>query len=154
MNRSAFSRTSLLTILCVHIMRLADGTHALDATPVAGDEDYDPMSEICSAPATAGTTCLPTDVRGRVRYYKNRAKNGIVTVNEASRCREIDPTCTQMRPVKLYITDRKAVWLLLDDVAWAVRYLFHQHRMKGVPSVDDTDAGPGGAVAESVPEGP
>ena len=75
-------------------------------------------------------------------------------MNAASRCHEIDPTCTQMRPVKLYITDRKAVWLSLDDVAWAVRYLFDQHRLKGVPLVDDNDAGPGGGVAGSVPEGP
>ena len=108
-NSSAFSRTSLLTTLREHIVRLADGIEAIDTTPVARDEDYDPMSEICGAPATAGTTRLPTDVRGRVRYYKNRAKNCIVTVNVDSRCREIDPTCTQMRPVKLYITGRKVV---------------------------------------------
>ena len=38
-NRSAFSRTSLLTILREHIMRLADGSEAIDATPVAEAED-------------------------------------------------------------------------------------------------------------------
>ena len=130
-NKSAFSRTSLLTILREHIIRLADGIEAIDTTPVAGDEDYDPMSEICGAPATAGTTRLPTDVRGRVRYYKNRAKNCIVTVNVASRCPEIDPTCTQMRPVKLFITDRKIVWMSIDDVGWAISYLFDQHHLKG-----------------------
>ena len=156
-NRSAFSRTSLLTILREHIMRLADGSEALDATPVAEAEDYDPMSEIGSASATdrgGNAMLLPTDRQGRVRYYKNRAKNCIVAVTVASRCQEIDPICTQMRPVKLYITDRKVVWLSLDDVAWAIRYLFDQHRLKGVPLVDDTDAGLGGAVVESVPEGP
>ena len=42
-NRSAFSRTSLLTILREHTMRLADGIEAIDTTPVARDEDYDPM---------------------------------------------------------------------------------------------------------------
>jgi len=38
-NRSAFSRTSLLTILREHIMRLTDGSEAIDATPVAEAED-------------------------------------------------------------------------------------------------------------------
>ena len=75
-------------------------------------------------------------------------------MNLASRCREIDPTCTQMRSVKLFITDRKTVWLSIDDVAWAVKYLFDQHHLKGVPLVDDDDAGPGSGVVESVPEGP
>ena len=82
------------------------------------------------------------------------AKNCIVTVNLASRCREIDPTRTQMRPVKLFITDRKTVWMSIDDVGWAISYLFDHHHLEGVPLVDDDDAGLGSGVAESVPEGP
>jgi hypothetical protein len=156
-NKSAFGRTSLLAILRDHIVRLADGTDAIHATPVVAPEEYDPMSEIGSAPATdsAGiTTFLSADKQGRVRYYKNRAKNCIATVNVASRCPEIDPNCTQMRPVKLFIVDRKTIWMSIDDVAWAVRYLFDQHHLKGVPLVADDDAGPGGGVAGSVPVGP
>ena len=59
-----------------------------------------------------------------------------------------------MRPVKLFIIDRKTVWLSIDDVAWAVRYLYEQAHLKGVPVVVDDDAGPGGVVAGSVSEGP
>ena len=59
-----------------------------------------------------------------------------------------------MRPVKLFITDRKTVWMSMGDVAWAVRCLFDQHHLKGVPFVDDNDAGLGSGVAESVPQGP
>ena len=74
-------------------------------------------------------------------------------MNVASRCPEVDPNCTQMRPLKLFIADRKTVWLSIDDVAWAVHYLYDQHQ-KGVPLVADNDAGPVGAVAGSVSAGP
>ena len=156
-NRSAFGRTSLLDIIRVHIARLSDGTDALEGAPVVAAADHDLMNEIGSAPVTnsgGGVTLLGADTRGRVRYYQNRAKNCIATVNLASRCREIDPKCTQMRPVKLFITDRKIVWMSIDDVGWAISYLFDQHHLKGVPLVDDDDAGLGSGVAESVPEGP
>ena len=148
--QAGFARTSLLGDLRDHIVRLADGTDAIDATPVADDDGYDPMDEINSRPNTNCTSVLQADKRGRARYYKNKARNCIATVNVTSRPPEIDPNCTQMRAVKLFITDRKTVWLSLDDVAWAIRYLFDQHRLKGVPRVDDDDAGPSDAVAGGV----
>ena len=129
-NRTAFGRTSLLTILREHITRLPDGIDAVDVAPDVWEEDYDPMVEITGTRLPTGAVHLPADVRARARYYKNRAKNCMATVNVASRCREIDPTCAQMRSVKLYITDRKPVWLHLDDVAWAIRYLLDQHCLK------------------------
>ena len=67
-------------------------------------------------------------------------------MNLATRCHAVDPTCTQMRPVKLFITDRITVWMSIDDVGWVVRYLFTQNQLKGVPLVDDNDAGPGAVV--------
>jgi hypothetical protein len=155
---AAFGRTSLLEQLRTCIGRKADGVDDLDdENPIeAADDEYDPMDEIGSASATnmLGPTLLETDKRGRTRYYRNRATNCIVTVNVASRCPEVDPNCTQMRPVKLFIVDRKTVWLSIDDVAWAVRYLHEQVHLKGVPVVADDDAGPGGVVAGSVSEGP
>ena len=137
------------------IVRKANGIDDLeeDAAVAAVDDDYDPMDEIGSAPTRGPNTIqLDVDKQGRSRYYGNRATNCIVTVNVASRCPEIDPTCTQMRPVKMYIVDRKTVWLAMDDVAWAIRYIHEQVHLKGVPVVADNDAGPGGVVARSVPE--
>ena len=151
----AFGRTSLLEQIRNCIVRKADGVDDLDGdAAVAADVEYDPMDEIGGAPATnvPGSTLLEADKHGRTRYYKNRAKNCIVTANVAIRCHEIDPTCTQMRPVKMYIVDRKTVWLAMDDVAWAIRYIHEQVHLKGVPVVADTDAGPGGVAARSVPE--
>jgi hypothetical protein len=154
---SSFARSSLLDTLRARITRKADGIDDLgeDAAVAAVDDEYDPMDEIGSAPARGPTTIqLETDKQGRSRYYGNRAKNCIVTVNVACRCPEVDPTCTQMRAVKLFIVDRKTVWLSVDDVAWAIGYLHEQVHLKGVPAVADNDAGPGGVVAGSVPEGP
>ena len=156
-NRSmvGFSRTSLLSLLRTHIVRLCDGTDALDAiqSVVTEEGEYDPMDEINRAQTTNHTTVLPADRQGRTRYYQNRARNCITSVNVPCRPPEIDPNCTQMRAVTLYITDRKMVWLSLDDVPWAIRYLFDQHRLKGVAVVDDDDAGPSGAVDGGVPGG-
>jgi len=152
---SAFSRSSLLNTLRDCIVRKANGIDGLgdDAAVAAVDDEYDPMDEIGSAPTRGPNTIqLDVDKQGRSRYYGNRAKNCIVTANVASRCPEIDPTCTQMRPVKMYIVDRKTVWLAMDDVAWAIRYIHEQVHLKGVPVVADNDAGPGGVVARSVPE--
>ena len=66
------------------------------------------------------------------------------------RCPEIDPKCKQMRPVTLFIEDRITLWLSLDDLPWAIKYLFDQNQLKGVPVVDDGDVGPGAAVVAAV----
>ena len=76
------------------------------------------------------------------------AKHCIVMVNMATRCPEVDPKCTQMRPVKLFIEDRQKVWLSIDDVEWALTYLFTQNQLKGVPLLCDDDAGPGAFLHE------
>ena len=137
------------------MIRKANGIDDIgeDAAVAAVDDNYDPMDVSGSAPKRGPNTIgLDTDRQGRARYSWNRLTNCIVTVNVASRCPEIDPTCTQMRPVKLYIIDRRTVWLSIDDVPWAIRYLHDQVHLKGVPMVADNDAGPGGVVAGSVPE--
>ena len=55
---------------------------------------------------------------------------------------EEDPDCTEVRQIRLYVVDRKVVWLHIDDVEWAVRYLYVQNLLKGVPLVLDDSAGP------------
>ena len=103
------------------------------------------LDEQIVVPASS-TVRLHADRMGRARYYSNMAKHNIVTVNVPRDPPEIAPNCTQMRPIKLFIQDRKTLWLHVDDVAWAVEYLFAQVRFKGVPMVDDNDPGPSGAA--------
>ena len=154
-NRTSFDRTTLLGDLRDRICRLADGKESIAGSEVIDDtKEYDPMSEIDSGSvvSTGNAELAICKANGgiRARYYRNRAKNCIVTVNMPSRCPEIDPNCKQMRPVKLFIENRLTVWLSLDDVPWAIKYFFQQNQLKGVPVVDDGDAGPGAAVFAAV----
>ena len=55
---------------------------------------------------------------------------------------EEDPTSTSTRTIQLYVVDRKQVWLDLDDVEWALRVLYMQFVLKGVPVVSPDDTGP------------
>ena len=58
-------------------------------------------------------------------------------------CLEVDPNGTKRRNVSVYVEDRKTIWLSIDDVAWAVQYLYTQNQLKGIPIVAANDAGPG-----------
>ena len=42
------------------------------------------------------------------------------------------------RTIKLYIVDKKQIWLHQDDVEWALRYLFMEHKLRtqGIAAVD------------------
>ena len=55
---------------------------------------------------------------------------------------EEDPMSTSTRTIQLYVVDRKQVWLDLDDVEWALRVLYMQFVLKGVPVVSPDDTGP------------
>ena len=46
---------------------------------------------------------------------------------------EEDPRSTSTRTIQLYVVDRKQVWLDIDDVEWALRFLYMQYVLKGVP---------------------
>ena len=62
---------------------------------------------------------------------------------------EEDAERTEARQIKLHIVDRKEVWFHIDDVEWAVRNLYVQIFLNGVPLVPDGSTGPGNAVGRS-----
>ena len=128
-----------------------DGPDELDKVDQCPDTD-DPMDELVlnEKPSAPKAVLLSADANGRARYYTNKAKHFVVSVNTPSRPPEIDPNCMQMRPIRLYIEDRMQVWLHVDDVAWAVEYLFHQVRLKGVPKVEAHDRGPSHAAVTTI----
>ena len=82
------------------------------------------------------------DPSKRARYTRNKAKNRLVTVTVPAVSPEEDPMSTSTRTIQLYVVDRKQVWLDLDDVEWALRVLYMQYQLKGVPVVSPDDAGP------------
>ena len=85
--------------------------------------------------------------RGRKRTLgqakkTNAARGKLLTVELPATCPELDPNSTEKRNVTLLIQDRKTVWLLLEDVDWAVKYLYAQNMLKGVAGVPPEDEGP------------
>ena len=118
--------------------KLCDGEESSARDISRESEDYDPMAEVEQVDAEVHS---PSKTRGRgqkrVRYYKNHASNTAATLNVPERCPEQDPNCTAFRKVRLYITDRRSLWLDLADVEWAVRYLYVQNLLKGVPLIPE-----------------
>jgi len=115
-------------------------------TRAAAEEDgdeYDRMQEIevddGTHPRSRGVGY--TDSK-RARYQKNKAKNRFVTVTAPAVTPDEDPMSTGTRIIQLHVVDRKQVWLDLDDVEWALRVLYMQFVLKGVPVVSPDDAGP------------
>ena len=47
------------------------------------------------------------------------------------------------RSVRLYQSgDSRQIWLELQDVPWAIRFLYLQNKHQGVPAISDDDVGP------------
>ena len=125
------------------------GGYGVDEAPVQALEDYDPMLEL--AEGTGSSSDVPAGGKHaskyaksqRWRYSANAAKHCISTLDMPSECHEVDPNGTKIRTVTVYVQDRKQIWLSVDDVAWAVEYLYKQNSLKGIPVVAADDAGPG-----------
>ena len=104
-------------------------------------EDYDTMMEV-DEDEDDSPSKIKVQGPKRMRYHMNLAKTSIVTLDVLARSPEEDPDCTEVRQIRLYVVDRKMVWLHIDDVDWAVRYLYVQNLLKGVPLVLDDSPGP------------
>ena len=133
-------RTSLLQVLRERINRLCDGT-----VRVLASDENDPMADVGhdaeENPSASDKVQRPG--KKRTHYYKNKASKTVVAVDMPVRCPEEDASCTTMRTVTLYIADRKTIWMALSDIEWAIKYLFVQNHLKGVPLIADDDVGPG-----------
>ena len=144
----AFGRTSLLLDLRDKLQKYCDGEVSSSSGAKIHSEDYDPMMEV--EQGEADNEASPAKIKGqgqkRMRYFRNPNKNSIVTLDMPTRCPEEDAYCTELRQIKLYVKDRKVIWLHIDDVEWAMRYLYVQNLLKGVALVPDDSTGPGGAV--------
>ena len=144
---SSFGRTSLLHVLRDQISKLCDGDAPADPSAVAAvplGDDYDPMAEV---EQTDGAAQRNSKTYGqgnkRTRYYKNLVVGRIVPLDMPVRCPEEDPQCTELRTIRVYVENRIQLWLDLADVEWAVRYLYVQNLLKGVPLIPDESTGPG-----------
>ena len=162
---SAFGRTSLLDDMRQFVQRCcngdvkpkevgdeAQGGLCCEGTDEGGDEDYDPMNDVDvsddDSQQKGAKTMAVTDKR--MRYYKNTYKNKVVEMEV-----DIDPRELVGHPeyqegkkqVRMFIADRQQLWLDIAELPWAVRYLWVQHLLKGVPLVAPDDAGPSGETS-------
>ena len=138
---SSFGRTSLLDALRTEIQRHCDGAVSVPDPRPAGGDVYDPMAEVeeDNRDYTSGNKIKGRGEK-RVRLY-HRTKT-VVTLDMPAHCPEVDPTGTERRMIKVYVEDRKQIWIALEDVEWAVRYLYIQNLLKGVSLIPDDSTGP------------
>ena len=147
---SSFGRTSLLETMREFIQLVCNGTikppevdEALDA------DDHDPMDDIAVSDDDGPSSAVVYRDRKRTRYRKPKrvVSNKVVEMevnNDPPELQGHPGYCAGTKVVKLFIVDRKQIWLEFSEVAWAVRYLWLQNVLKGVPFVGPDDAGPSG----------
>ena len=144
---SSIGRTTLLRDLRERITKLCDGGISTEADPLS--VEYDPMMELEMGTGSSTDVIAAGKPAGRSaklqrwRYTANAAKHCISTLDMPYECPEVDPTGTKRRNVSVYVADRKTIWISIDDVAWAVEYLYTQNQLKGIPMVAANDKGPG-----------
>ena len=139
----SFGRTSLLEDLRDKVKEYCDGDGPRSSGDTMPSDEYDPMMEVEQEQVDSESP-IKTKAQGqkRMRYYRNAAKNSVATFPMPVRCPEEDPECTEVRNIRVHVMDRKVLWLHIDDVDWAVRYLYVQNLLKGVPLVSDDSTGP------------
>ena len=145
-------RTTLLTTLHEFVEKACNGELDTKAAAEEDGDEYDPMQEFEVDDGTHSLSRGGGDPSKRTRYQHNKAKNRLVTVTVPAVSPEEDPKSTSTRIIQLYVVDRKQLWLDLDDVEWAVRFLYMQFSLKGVPVVSPDDAGPEAPEAQAPPE--
>ena len=119
-------RTTLLAMLHGFVEQACNGELDTRAAEEEGGDEYDPMQEI---EVDDGTHSRSRGVEGRarLRYPKqNKAKNRLVTVTVPAVSPEEDQMSTNTRTIQLWLVDHQQVWLDIDDVEWALRYLHMQ----------------------------
>ena len=150
--KNMFGSACLLRLLHDTVETICNGDDQAQAAEVAeeGGEEYDPMNEVECAEET-GPAAKQTRGCGnkRARYYQNNAKGRIVARDFPKFPPEIVAGCKEKRSIQLYVATRKEVWLRLEDVPWAVMYLYLQASLKGVPLVAPDSVGPGGSEESS-----
>ena len=147
---TSIGRTSLLVDLMAVVKRACEGDiPVLDEDPAVageGEDEEDPMNDIdaldMETPVKKSRKRART-VPSKYSYTPNACKNKVVvgTIREVPE--EVDPNNEALRKVQLYIVDRRSIWMNLDAVDWAIKYMYAQNALKGVGFVRGDSAGPG-----------
>lgn len=149
----ALNRTGLLQVLHQAVEDICNGKVDLPADDSDKEDhgaDFDPMNAVDVAdgdPEALAHKGQASEAVGgkskRARLSKNPAKNKVVSYKLHSHPPELGVEENVERRIQLYIKDRKQIWLHINDLDWAVRYLYLQDFLKGVPRVSPDSIGPG-----------
>ena len=126
-----FDKHNLLEGLRGKIKQYSNGELSVD--PVPHNADVDPMDAIGTETSSSDTSPSKTASRGghrggdvRLRYYRNHARGKVVRVDMPASGHAPDQISPEFRQIRLFIMDRKTIWLHQDDVNWLVRILAKQ----------------------------
>ena len=145
--QNIYGTNCLLDVLREHVQEACDGRVALKGADEQKDE-HDPMDDV-DCPQDYANGDGDRHGGGAKRARKNSAKHRFLELDLAMHPPEIVRNSSVKKSILLFIVDRRQIWLRLSDVAWAVKYLYIQSLMKGVPMVADDSHGPGGPQPSS-----
>jgi len=140
--RSSLNRIGLLKDLHDAVQKAMEGEDEGDEEVYDVVDVDDPMNDI-DAPAVE--TPIKTRGRGAKRKRTNTGRGKVVTVQLPLEPPEVNPFCIETRTARLYVQHSSQIWLHIDDVNWAVKYMYAQYVLKGVAHVSPDDAGPSAA---------
>ena len=103
----------------------------------------DEIEAVVEAPVVTGQSMgMALTVHRRMRLCRNQARGRILKCEMPKKCPEAFPCSAEKRIVTVYVHDKRTVWLLLQDVNWAIQYMYCQNVLKGVAQVPGDSAGP------------
>ena len=109
----------------------------------APDEDADlpdPMNDVDDEDFQTPTKTCGRGVKRTRRGKKPCGK--VVQIDVPLECPEANPDCKEKRAARFYVIHRSQVWLQLDNVNWALKYMYAQYVLQGVAHVSSDDVGP------------
>jgi hypothetical protein len=136
-----WGKTNLLHVLRSYADRACNGEVLMEDL---NDDSYDPMDAVDGDVDAASSSPRGGGCGVKRRCRKNDAKRRIIDVDIPMHPPEVVAHCMEKRCIQLFIVDRRQVWLRLDDVPWAVKYLYIRNLVKGVPLVPPDSQGPCG----------
>ena len=142
-----------MDVLRERVERACNGEECTtEGDEAAAEAEHDPMDDI-DCEKQGGETATRGRGDKRARYYKNHAKNHVLNLDIPSLPPEVVRDCREKRSIQLWIVDRRQVWLRISDVPWAVKYLYIQSLLKGVPLIAPESEGPSGSSRSGFAEG-
>ena len=143
--RSRIARVGLMTEFHNIVQKAWQGDIEEEEEEAPDDDagSADPMNDL-----DAPDVQTPIKTRGRgVKRKKHKTGGRVLSCEFPLECPEANPGCKEKRVARLFVERKNRIWLHLDDVDWALKYMYAQYVLQGVPHVSPDDAGPSAAAA-------